>query len=121
MPVEVTEEVITVEESDETNVVLTTTTVVETVAVGIEGPQGPQGSTGATGPAGPQGTSGGSYEHSQLAPEATWTIAHNLGYRPNVMVEDSAGTEIIGDITHVSVNQMTITFSSATAGTAYLS
>lgn len=52
---------------------------------------------------------------------ATWVITHNLGYRPNVHIEDSSGATWIGDITHNSDNQLTLTFSAAFAGTAWLS
>ena len=64
---------------------------------------------------------GGQFTHDQMTPSAVWTITHNLGFFPNVTAFDSAGTEIIGQIDHVSQNSMTITFSSSNAGKAYLS
>ncbi len=62
-----------------------------------------------------------SYVHTQGVAGAVWTITHNLGYYPNYWAEDSANSEIEGAPNNVSVNEMTITFSSATSGVAYLS
>lgn len=66
------------------------------------------------------------YTHTQGSPASTWSITHNLGWRPNVQVFDSGGTEVFGAITHDSVNSLTITFTaggapSAFSGVAYLS
>lgn len=61
------------------------------------------------------------YNHSQGVSASTWTITHNLGYYPNVQVVDSGGTNVIGDITYNSINQLTITFSASFSGNAYLS
>jgi hypothetical protein len=61
------------------------------------------------------------YVHHQTVPAATWTISHNLGWYPNVTVFDSAGATVEGDITQVNTNQMTILFSGAFTGVAYLS
>lgn len=63
----------------------------------------------------------GSYVHDQMTPSATWVIVHNLGFYPNVRIEDSAGSDVEGDVTQDSVNQMTVTFASAFSGKAYLS
>jgi hypothetical protein len=62
-----------------------------------------------------------SYVHVQSSPQATWTVVHSLGYRPGVSVVDSADNLVIGNITYVDDNQLTIAFSSAFAGRAYLS
>ena len=61
------------------------------------------------------------YVHNQSTPASTWVIDHNLGIYPNVTVEDSAGTTVEGEIVHNSINQMTLTFSAAFSGIAYLS
>jgi hypothetical protein len=61
------------------------------------------------------------HRFDQASALATWVIVHNLGYRPNVHVEDSTGDTWIGDIHHDSDNQLTLTFSAAFAGTAWLS
>ena len=73
------------------------------------------------------GTPGGgaaaqTYQYSQAVASGVWTITHNLGYYPNVAVVDSAGTQIFpGSMVYNSVNQVTLTFSSAVGGFAYLS
>lgn len=76
--------------------------------------------SGAPGPPGPAGASGGSYVHSQGSAATVWTINHNLGYHPNVTAFAGA-TEIEGDIDHINANTLTITYSYAISGVAYLS
>jgi hypothetical protein len=97
---------------------------------GPTGASGPTGPTGATGPTGPAATDAQilslipaavSYRHVQTAVSNIWTITHNLHFRPNVTVFDSAGSMVEGSVTHISVNQLTIAFSAAIAGTAALS
>lgn len=56
----------------------------------------------------------------QSTSAAVWTITHNLGKRPSISVVDSAGTNVVGAVNHNSNNELTITFSSAFKGTAYL-
>ncbi|MEO1035212.1 MAG: hypothetical protein AAFX44_06585 [Pseudomonadota bacterium] len=56
----------------------------------------------------------------QPTAETVWTINHQLGYRPSVTIFDTDGDEVIGEIDHVSVNELNITFSSAIAGTVHL-
>lgn len=51
-----------------------------------------------------------SYEHPQDVAASVWTINHNLGYKPNIFIEDTDGVDIEGEITHVSVNQATVAF-----------
>lgn len=91
------------------------------------------GVPGQRGPAGPQGPPGDltavyqaipslvSYTHNQASVATTWTITHNLNFRPNVTVFDSASTMVEGSITHISTNQLSVTFSAGISGTAYLS
>lgn len=63
-----------------------------------------------------------SYHHSQGIASNVWDITHNLGFMPNVVVEDSAHTMIEGGIiNYISVNRLTITFSAVFGGDAYLS
>lgn len=61
------------------------------------------------------------HTHTQSVANTVWAIEHNLGYYPNYWAEDSAGSEIEGSPDNVNLNEMTITFSSATSGVAYLS
>lgn len=61
-----------------------------------------------------------SYRHIQSANSTAWTITHNLGFRPSVTVIDLDGDVVNADIAYNTINQLTITFSSATKGEAYL-
>ena len=61
------------------------------------------------------------YLHVQATPANPWVIVHGLGFEPNVVVIDSAGDEVVGNIHHDSANQVTITFSGAFSGRATLS
>lgn len=91
------------------------TTVVTVTTAGPQGPVGPQG------PQGPQGPAGGvAYVYTQSSPSTTWTINHNLGYRPAVELLDTGSQEIDAEIAHPSVNQTIVTLNPATAGLARL-
>ena len=115
---------------------------------GAQGTQGVQGTTGL-GTQGTQGTSGAdgidgsaldntddltegltnkyftvervSFEHNQGSASNSWTITHNLGFKPNVTVIDSAGNIVEGEITYTNSNSLTVSFASAFSGKAYLS
>ena len=50
----------------------------------------------------------------------TWVINHNLGKYPSVSTVDSAGSIINGAITYNNENKITVVFTSATSGKAYL-
>ena len=94
---------------------------VELLTIGIQGPSGPPGATGPQGIQGPQGISGDAhYVHTQSVASAVWTITHSLGKYPSATVVDSADSEVIGDMEYISPNTITITFSGAFGGKAYL-
>lgn len=82
------------------------------------------GNTVVSSPASLGSLSGGSgdksYTHNQSAPATTWTINHNLGKNPSVSLVDTAGTQVFGSVHYVSSTQLTVTFSVAFSGTAYL-
>lgn len=59
------------------------------------------------------------YTHVQ-ASSASWVIAHNLGKIPSVTVIDGSGNRVHGDVDYTDLNNLTITFNTAFAGTAYL-
>lgn len=92
---------------------------------GLPGPPGPAGPPGLDGLEGPQGPSGSeliiNYTHTQGSPDTTWTIIHDLSYKPAVTIVDSAGTVVLGDIEYVGANTVLATFSAPFGGTAYLS
>jgi hypothetical protein len=93
-----------------------------TVAVpgSISGPAGPRGQQGEQGPAGQNGSGANTYVYTQAIAASTWHIVHNLEVFPTIVVADSAGSVIEGGITHNSLNDCTLSFSSAFAGVAYL-
>jgi hypothetical protein len=72
------------------------------------------------GPQGPGGGAGAAYVHTQASPATTWTINHNLGFRPSVELLDSGSQEIDGAIAHPTGNQTVVTLNPATAGLARL-
>ncbi len=86
--------------------------------VGLQGPPGP------TGPAGAPGVSPTGADlhatHVQASAADVWAVAHNLGKRPCVTVVDSAGDPVEGVVGYVDANNLTITFSAAFSGEAYL-
>lgn len=62
------------------------------------------------------------YVHTQVAAAATWIIAHNLGYRPNVtVIEDGTNMAIDTDTAYTDLNNLSLTFAAPVAGVAYLS
>ncbi len=60
------------------------------------------------------------YTHNQSTSSNQWTIPHGLNKYPSVQVIDSAGNLCIGQVTHNSVNQLTLDFNSSFGGKAYL-
>jgi hypothetical protein len=63
-----------------------------------------------------------SYRHVQSTAATTWSITHNLSFRPNVSVVDSTGREVWpGAVDYPSATAVTLTFSAAVGGEAYLS
>lgn len=70
------------------------------------------------GPAGLNGAEADSYTHAQGSASSTWTVPHNLGRRPNVELRTVGGVVMLGQVTHVSDNLLTVSFAYAIAGTA---
>lgn len=89
--------------------------VYETIEIGLVGPQG------IPGPQGEAADASFQYIHDQIAASTTWVIVHNLNGFPNVSVVDSAGTNVEGEIHYDSANQLTVSFTVAFSGKAYLS
>lgn len=58
--------------------------------------------------------------HTQAAASTTWNVAHSLGGRPSITIVDTAGTIVIGEVTYISDSQITVEFTSAFSGFAYL-
>lgn len=97
---------------------VTTGRYVRQIVVTAPGPQGPAGLSGTQNEDIPDLVS---YAHNQLAASTTWTVNHNLNFYPNVTVYDSAGSMVEGSVIHTTATSLTITFSSAISGKAYLS
>lgn len=91
-----------------------------------EGPQGPEGLPGPPGPQGPKGDEGDpaktAFVWDQMTPASSWVVLHNLGYFPaGIWITDSGGQDVEGEVTHDSVNQLTLSFSAAFSGKVLIS
>lgn len=60
------------------------------------------------------------YRHVQGAAASVWTITHNLNKYASVMVRDSAGDLVTGQVAWPSLNTITVTFSAPFSGEAYV-
>ena len=69
---------------------------------------------------GDAGANGAGFDYTQSAASDTWTIAHNLGYRPSVSTFTPGGLEMTGSVQHLSAAVVRITFSQPVAGSARL-
>jgi hypothetical protein len=76
-----------------------------------------------SGPQGPPGEPGlgiGGHDHVQVSESIAWTINHNLGYKPSVQMFNVGGLEVLGEIQHISNNQVTVLFNTPLSGYARL-
>ena len=80
--------------------------VVTVITVGEQGPAGPSSSE--------------TYAFTQSVASDEWVIEHGLDRYPAASVVDSAGNTIICDVQYDTSNQITIRFSAAFSGRAYL-
>ena len=60
------------------------------------------------------------FTYIKSTPDSVWEITHDLDKYPSVTVVDSAGSVVMGDITYTSKSSLTVTFSAAFSGKAYL-
>ena len=81
--------------------------VVQVVAAAEQGPPGPPGIS-----------AGASYLHTQSAASDTWTVNHNLGFRPAVSLLNAGGREMWAEVIHTSINQFVAYFDSPVSGIA---
>jgi len=58
--------------------------------------------------------------HNQPTASAQWVVVHNLGKYPSVSVVDTSDVEVIGEVEHNSDSQLTIKFSAAFSGKAFI-
>lgn len=61
-----------------------------------------------------------SYIFTQSTAESIWNIHHNLDKYPSVVVVDTGGNVVTGDIEYSTKNTVTIIFTAAFSGSAYL-
>jgi len=57
---------------------------------------------------------------NQISPLSSWTINHNMGKKPSVAIVTTGGDAVTADVNYIDNNNLTVTFSTAFAGTAYL-
>jgi hypothetical protein len=57
----------------------------------------------------------------QNTPSAEWDIVHTLAFTPNIIIVDTAGTEVEGDYEYITPNHIRAVFTSPLAGKAILS
>lgn len=58
--------------------------------------------------------------HTQGVASTEWVITHTLGGYPSVTIVDSAKTHVFGEVQYDSTTQITVSFSAAFSGYAYL-
>lgn len=88
---------------------------------GADGADGPRGITGPTGPTGVMGLPRFSFHHVQSTPASSWVVDHNLGYPViQVVVLDTAGEEIEGEIRRLTSNRLVVDFNTAVSGELYV-
>lgn len=120
---EVTEIVTVTEiiESHSVEVIVETKEVVEVItSEGRQGPPGIKGDQGDQGEQGIPGVAGASYRHPQVVPSAEWVVNHMLGRFPAVVVVDSAGESVEGEVYYDSPNVVRLIFCAPFGGEAYL-
>ena len=66
-------------------------------------------------------TDANAFTFDQQTPATTWSITHNLGFKPSVFVVDTSDNVCYGDVQYTSVDALTVTFTQSFAGKAYLS
>jgi len=57
---------------------------------------------------------------NQAVASATWTVQHNLNKFPSCTMVLGTGQQGYGDVTFIDENNLTITFSGAVSGKAYI-
>ena len=66
------------------------------------------------------GGSDANFVFTQVTPDTTWYITHNLNKFPSVSVVNINNILMYGDIQYVDINNLAITFSAGFSGKAYL-
>ena len=92
--------------SQQLTVISDTTSMVEVVGRGAQGPPGPPGA------------SGGVFIHQQVVPSATWLVEHNFGRAVNVDVYDETGCVVGTAVIEISPNSIEVRANKPFAGRA---
>ena len=79
------------------------------------------GVPGQPGKDGADGASATIFTHVQSVAAMVWTVDHNLGAWPDVIVFDDAGNEVVGTVQNPTLNRSTLSFSQPVSGTARFS
>lgn len=58
--------------------------------------------------------------YDQAVASDTWEINHQLGRFPSVTIVDTSGNKVMADVQYIDANNITISFTNAFAGKAYL-
>lgn len=74
----------------------------------------------ASGGGGGGGTGSVLYVHTQSAATSVWMITHSMGTKPNVLIVDNSGQQLLPEIHFPSNSQVTVTHAIPYAGVAYL-
>lgn len=61
------------------------------------------------------------YLYQQQVASAQWNINHNLNKYPNVIIIDTAGSLVMGDVKYLDMNNIQLNFSVSFSGEASLS
>lgn len=62
-----------------------------------------------------------SYTHNQPTPASTWEFEHPLKFEPSVTIKDSAGTEVLTEVSYPTPSTVRSISAHAFSGTAKLS
>lgn len=60
------------------------------------------------------------FVYNQVSASSSWSIAHNLGFHPAVVVTDSAGNQVYGTVSYPDLNTCVVTFGAPFSGRADL-
>lgn len=60
------------------------------------------------------------YIYTQATASAEWSIAHNLDKYPAISIIDTGGNIVVGDVTYIDTDHVTVKFNAAFAGKVYL-
>lgn len=90
--------------------ILVESTEIQILETAEQGPRGPLGPVGID----------LTFTFVQNSPSSVWNINHNMGKHPSVTIVDSGGSQVIGDLVYVDSNNLTLSFSAAFSGKAYL-